>query len=79
MNVPILGRARLNQDAIKLVERVLERLKKGELLNVAIVAEQLDGQMFTSFVVDAAGAVKMRGALGLQATQLDLKMIGQSR
>jgi RNA-binding protein YhbY len=78
VNVPIIGRVP-NERAIKILEDTLEKLRRGELLNVAVVSEQThDGQMLLSYDVSPTNgeAVKMRGALALLASAIDRKILG---
>lgn len=77
MNIPIITGRGPNTEAIKIVEDALEKLKKGELLNVAIVAEGVDGQPLLSFNALPSEALKLRGALGLLASVIDQKLMGR--
>lgn len=75
--VPVIRGREPNAQAIKLVEDALERLKRGDLINVAVVAERCDGEMHAAFACDPTEAIKLRGGLAYAGTSLDLKLLGK--
>jgi hypothetical protein len=78
-SVPIVHGRKPNERAIKIAESVLESLRKGDFVNIAIVAERLDGEPAMSVDFDASvpgEAMKMRGALGHLVAVIDKKMMG---
>jgi hypothetical protein len=78
-SIPIIKGTGPNERAIKIAEAILDALRKGELVNVAIVAERRDGEPVMSFDVNASEpgeAMKMRGALGHLVARIDKQMMG---
>lgn len=78
-NIPIINGRGPNAKAIEIVKGVLAGLEKGELVNVAVVAERRDGEPVMSFDFSGAApgeAMKMRGALGFLVALLDKKLLG---
>lgn len=63
--VPIIGARIIDESGIKLLEDVLEKLRKGEALSVALVAERSNGDMIIAFSPGSGDKMKLVGACGL--------------
>lgn len=74
-NVPILGR-RIDDEGITTIEDVLAKLRSGDLLNVAVVGEQRDGNMLMSVSGGHGCRMRLRGALGTLAAMVDRAIVG---
>lgn len=76
-SVPILGK-KIDEDAIKLAKVVLAKLEAGDLLNLAVVAEDTTGNLMMSYSSKLTSASRLRAGLATLGTHIDISFIQAS-